>query len=52
MCFYKGKGDSFERGSYHGIKLLNQVLKVLERVIEVRIRNILMVDPMRFGFSP
>ena len=31
---YKGKGDALERGSYRGIKLLDHVMKVLERVIE------------------
>jgi Reverse transcriptase (RNA-dependent DNA polymerase) len=49
---YKGKGDALECGSYHGIKLLDHVMKVLERVIEVRVRNVVKVDPMQFGFSP
>ena len=31
---YKGKGDALECGSYRGIKLLDHVMKVLERVIE------------------
>ena len=31
---YKGKGNALECGSYRGIKLLDQVMKVLERVIE------------------
>ena len=34
---YKGKGDALECGSYRGIKLLDQVMKVMERVIEKRI---------------
>lgn len=29
---YKGKGDALECGSYRGIKLLDHVMKVLERV--------------------
>ena len=36
---YKGKGDALECGSYRGVKLLDHVMKVLERVIEVRVRN-------------
>jgi len=48
---YKGKGDALECGSYRGIKLLDQVMKVLERVIEVRVRNKVKVDGMQFGFS-
>ena len=35
---YKGKGDALECGSYRGIKLLDQVMKGMERVIEKRIR--------------
>ena len=33
---YKGKGDVLECGSYRGIKLLDHVMKVFERVIEKR----------------
>ena len=32
-CF-KGKGDSLEHGNYRGIKLLDQVMKVYERLLE------------------
>ena len=34
---YKGKGNALECSSYRGIKLLEHVLKVLERVIEARL---------------
>jgi hypothetical protein len=47
---YKGKGDALECGSYRGIKLLDQVLKVLERVIDARVRNKVKIDGMQFGF--
>ena len=36
---YKGKGDALACGSYRGIKLLDQVMKILERVLEKRIRE-------------
>jgi hypothetical protein len=49
---YKGKGDALECGSYRGIKLLDQVMKVLERVVEARIRERVKVDGMQFGFTP
>ena len=39
VSVYKGKGDALECGSYRGIKLLDQVMKVMERVIEKRIRS-------------
>ena len=47
---HKGKGDALECGSYRGIKLLEHVMKVLERVIESRVRNIVKIDEMQFGF--
>ena len=49
---YKGKENVLECSSYRGIKLLEHVLKVLERVIEARIRKIVKIDELQFGFSP
>jgi len=39
VCVYKGKGDALDCGSYRGIKLLDQVMKVFERVLEMRLRD-------------
>ena len=50
MNVYKGKGDALECGSYRGIKLLEHVMKILERVIDGRVRRIVKVDDMQFGF--
>jgi hypothetical protein len=55
VSVYKGKGDALECGSYRGIKLLEHAMKVLERVIEVRLRKMIDVediklDDMQFGF--
>ena len=47
---YKGKGDALECGSYRGIKLVEHAMKILERVIERRVRNIVKIDSMQFGF--
>ena len=52
VSVYKGKGDALECGSYRGIKLLDQVMKVMERVIEKRVRSIVLIDEMQFGFRP
>ena len=41
---YKGKGDALACGSYRGIKLVEHAMKVLERVIERRVRNIVKID--------
>ena len=47
---YKGKGDALECGSYRGIKLVEHAMKILERVIERRVRNVVKIDSMQFGF--
>ena len=43
---YKGKGDALECGSYRGIKLLDHVMKILERVIEKRVRSKVSINDM------
>ena len=52
VSVYKGKGDSLVCGSYRAIKLLEQPMKVLERVLEKRIRCQVSIDNMQFGFMP
>ena len=47
---YKGKGDALACGSYRGMKLVEHAMKVLEKVIERRVRNIVKIDSMQFGF--
>ena len=47
---YKRKGDALACGSYRGIKLLEHALRVLERVIDGRVRKIVKIDNMQFGF--
>ena len=49
---YKGKGDSMACGNYRGLKLLDQGLKVVERVIESILRTHVNIDSMQFGFMP
>ena len=45
---YKGKGDALEKG----LKLLDHVMKGIERVIEKIIRERISIDDMHFGFMP
>ena len=52
ISVYKGKGDALECGSFRGIKLLNEVMKVFERVLERKMRNLVSLDDMQFGFRP
>ena len=39
VCLYKGKGDALERGNYRGLKLTEQVMKILERIVDNLIRR-------------
>ena len=48
----KGKGDALERGNYRGIKLTEQVMKVLERIVDGLIRQVVSIDDSQFGFVP
>ena len=52
ISLYKGKGDAFDRGNFRGLKLLEVLQKVLERVLEVTIRSQISIDEMQFGFMP
>ena len=47
---YKGKGDALNRGNYRGLKLIEQVMKVLECVVEGLIRQRVEIDEMQCGF--
>ena len=46
ISIYKGKGDPMECGFYRAIKLLEHGIKVLERVLERRLRMKVNIDDM------
>ena len=52
VCLYKGKGDALERGNYRGLKLTEQALKILERIVDGLIRQVVSIDDSQFGFVP
>ena len=52
LNLYKGKGDALERGNYPGLKLTDQVMKLLECVLDSFIREMVDIDAMQFGFMP
>ena len=52
VCLYKGKGDALERGNYCGLKLIKQVMKILERIVDGLIRQLVSIDDSQFGFIP
>ena len=44
VCLYKGKGDALERGNYRGLKLTEQVMKILQRIVDGLIRQLVSID--------
>ena len=50
VCSHTGKGDALDRGSYRGLKLTEQVMKVLERIVDGLIRQVISTDDSQFGF--
>ncbi|XP_063601950.1 uncharacterized protein LOC134778062 [Penaeus indicus] len=52
VTIYKRKGDPLDCGNFRGIKLLEHVMKILEKVIEGRLRGLVSVSDMQFGFNP
>lgn len=49
---FKGKDDALVRGNYRGIKLLDQVLKVVESVFDSLLRDFWKIHAMQFRFMP
>ena len=49
---FKGKGDAMNCGAYRGVKLLEHAMKIVEKVLEKRMRRMVKVDEMQFGFMP
>ena len=49
---YKGKSDIMDCKNYRGIKLLSHTFKIWERIIEARIRSILIPHETHLGFRP
>ena len=52
VLIYNGKDNPLNCGSNHAIKLLEQGVKILERVIECRLGEIVNIDVIQFGFMP
>ena len=49
---FKGKGDAMNCGAYRGVKLLQHAMKIVEKVLGRRMRHMVKVDEMQFGFMP
>ena len=48
----KKKGSVMDRASYRGLKLLEHGMKVVERLLEKRLRRLVKVDQMQLCFIP
>ena len=44
VCLYKGKGDALDRGNYRGLKLTEQAMKILERIVDGLIRQVVSIE--------
>ena len=49
---YKNKGDAQCCGKYRGIKLMSHTMKVREKIIEARLRDIVEITKQQYGFMP
>ena len=49
---YKHKGDPLECGNFRGIKLLEHGMKMFQKIVERRLRKLITVNNMQFGFRP
>ena len=49
---FKGKGDPLNPNSYRGIKLLERAFKLYEKVLDGRLREVVDIDKMQYGFMP
>ena len=47
---YKGKGDSRECNNYRSIKLMSHTMKIYERVLNSRLRQIVRLNENQCGF--
>ena len=52
VSLYKGEGDALCRHNYRCLKLLDQVTKIIERVLDSVIRSQVDINSMQFGFMP
>ena len=46
VSVFEGKGDAMDCGAYRGVKLLEHAMKMVEKVLENRIRGLVMIDDM------
>ena len=51
LPFFKGKGDPLQCGKYRGLRLLEHGMKVWEKILDGRLKQIVNISDNQFGFS-
>ena len=49
---FRRKGDVMDCRAYRGVKLLEHAMKIVERVLENRIKRLVTIDDMQFEIVP
>ena len=49
---FNGKGAPLNPNSYRGIKLLEHAFKLYEKILDQRLREVVDIDKMQYGFMP
>jgi len=48
---YKGKGDALSCSKYRGVRLLEHGMKLWEKILQERLRELVKIDECQFGFQ-
>ena len=52
LWWSRRKGDGMNCGPLRGIKLLEHAMKIVKRILEKRLRDIVNLDELQFGLAP
>ena len=50
--YHKGRDEALDRGNHRGLKLTDQVMKLLEWVLDFCIHEMVYIYEMQLGFVP
>ena len=51
LPFFKGKGDPLQCGKYRGLRLLEHGMKLWEKILDGRLKDVVKISDNQFGFS-
>lgn len=51
LPFFKGKGDPLQCGKYRGLRLLEHGMKVWEKILDGRLKEVVNISGNQFGFA-